>query len=437
MEYFKSLTTKSLIEFIGETQKCLYVCLPSLHADLSKAIVNLNSVHNVIGNKVDIKVLIDFDAQTFRQGYGDFNEVEQFARTKFDIKSLTDNRISFIISDDKGYYLFVESRSLIPAEKSTINAVKIDAVSIVRLKRYFFGKSDEKDYENELANAIVAESKKLADSEELIPEMVAPVIDIAEEQLKLVKEDLRNNPPLNPNYKRIVDFYSGKFQYVRLKFIGANLQQRKIELPPDALPLMDASLKAKLETKLNLFDKDDTELQFESLQEFKAKLNTVREKYLKKVKSREESLLAIGEKTKFESELDALRNTIGQLKSDSIEVIASHMELLQESLERDLLEFLEANPKVLYRGFKEPSIFDEDKMLKSAQSKAKRIVYGMVKWPEPEELVEKFDINVKYSDITYEDLRNKDYIVELKEIGLITEADEKKLADFSRGIALS
>lgn len=57
--------------------------------------------------------------------------------------------------------------------------------------------------------------------------------------------DPYDNPvnPLNPDYKRIVEFYSNKFQYVKLKFNGSNLQHRKIELPPRVLPVADTELK--------------------------------------------------------------------------------------------------------------------------------------------------------------------------------------------------
>ena len=84
----------------------------------------------------------------------------------FDVKSLKDNRISFIISDDIGYYLFIESRSLIPADKETINATKIDPVSIVRLKHYFFPDVKVLNIQDELADAIIEERILLKKSKE-------------------------------------------------------------------------------------------------------------------------------------------------------------------------------------------------------------------------------------------------------------------------------
>lgn len=280
MEYFKSLNTTALAELITSTRKELYLCMPALHPGIANAITELDYMQNNEKEKVSINLLIDFDAQTFRQGYGDFQSVEDLFKGEFEIKNLKDNRISFIISDNTGYYLFIESRSLIPADKETINAVKIDSISRVRLKKYFFPNEKNKDFQNELADAIIEESKTLDKPEELIPDKPAPVLELSIEAVKEAKTDLEKNPPLNPDYKRIVEFYSNKFQYVKFKFEGANLQSRKIEIPSQALPVMDATLKDKLETKLNLFDKTDEQEVFKPLNDFKAKIDERNQKNL-------------------------------------------------------------------------------------------------------------------------------------------------------------
>jgi len=206
MEYFKSLTSTALVELINSTRKELYLCIPALHPEIADAIIELDYMQNHDKEKVRIKLLVDFDAQTFRQGYGDFHSVENLFKGEFEIRNLKDNRISFVISDNSGYYLFIESRSLIPADKETINAVKIDSVSRIRLKNYFFPGEEEKDFQNELADAIIEESKILDKPEELIPNNPASVLDLSIEMVKKLKTDLEKNPPLNPDYKRIVEF---------------------------------------------------------------------------------------------------------------------------------------------------------------------------------------------------------------------------------------
>lgn len=397
MEYFKSLTQSQLIVLVQSTQKALYLCLPSMHKEMADAIAYLAYTRDVEGIEVGIHLLIDFDAQTFRQGYGDFQSIESLITGNFEVKTLNDNRISFIISDDTAYYLFIESRSLIPADKETINAVKVDPVSMVRLKQYFFSSAEKMNFEDELTNAIIEESKQLAKATELLIANSAAVSDIMEEEIERVSRDIKNNPPLNPDYKRIFEFYSNKFQYVSLRFEGSNLQLRKIEIPPGALPIADAFLKQRLETKLNLFDPYDDD-KFVSLQSLKIEVAAIRKLYLTKVKSRDESLINKLNLYNFNSDIESLKKALVELKAQMLTEVDLKISEARDYLLFNLIEFI-----------------DE------------------IHWPKADILMDEIKLEVKFSDITLEDLRNPQFVSELKNAGLITDEDENQLAEFSKG----
>lgn len=57
-----------------------------------------------------------------------------------------------------------------------------------------------------------------------------------------------------------------------------------------------------------------------------------------------------------------------------------------------------------------------------------------IKWPEAHELLNGFKVDLQFSDITFDDLKNNDFVQELKEHKLIDVADAKELAEFSKGI---
>lgn len=433
MEYFKSLTQQSLVDLISSTKEHLFLCLPSIHKELADAITYLDHSASFDNREVGIHLLVDFDAQTFRQGYGDYKSLEDLIKGNFEVRTLKDNRISFVISDEIGYYLFIESRSLIPADKETINTVRIDPVSIVRLKKFFFSEAIKMDFEDELTNAIIEESKQLGKAKELLSQQIATVEELPEEKLTAVGEELKKNPPLNPDYKRIVEFYSNKFQYVKLKFEGANLQHRKIEIPAKALPIADANLKKRLETKLNLFDPAKAATDFSPLHKLKEKVLEVRTNYLTKVKSREESLLNKESKSDFEKVVNTLQNIINETKSKTLTQISEQISSTKKQLLVDLVEFLEANPKALFPDHPHLWQNNQEYIRSAANSKAEEIIYR-IKWPEAHALVDDFKLEVQYSDITFEDLKNKQFIDELKDCGLINSADEHQLAEFSKGI---
>ena len=52
---------------------------------------------------------------------------------------------------------------------------------------------------------------------------LAPV-SIMPERYNYVKKNIELNPPLKPDFKRVVEYYSNKYQYVELNYHGQNLQ---------------------------------------------------------------------------------------------------------------------------------------------------------------------------------------------------------------------
>lgn len=436
MEYFKSLTENDLIQIINQTKSELLICLPSIHGDLANAIVALSNSKKKLQENIAIHLLIDFDATTFRQGYGDFGAVESLIKNSINIKSLKDNRISFIISDNTGYYLFTESRSLIPADKKTNNAITIDPVSLVRILDYFYKDIPNFNLGDRMSNAIILESKRLLEPEYLIEKQVANIEILKKEKIDSVAKDLENNPPIKPDYKRIVEIYTNKFQYIKLKFTGANLKTRKISLSTDVLPIADAELKKRLETKLNLFTDEKLDKTFDQLNNFKNSILKIREKYLLKVKSREESLIDKMKKNSFEKELSKLKNDLEKVKDYTASQISLQIIDLKKRLVKDLTEFFEANPKSMFAEKLHLFNYDIDDIKKLAEDKATGTIHN-INWPKIENLVKEFKLDVQYSDITYEDLTNPQFILELKENNLINADDVNELAVFGRTLKLN
>jgi len=433
MEYFKIITQSDLLKLITSTKNSLFLCLPSIHKEIVDALQFLNYIGPDENPDFKINILLDFDAQTFRQGYGEFEAIEDLLRSDFEIRSFKDNRISFIISDEIGYYLFIESRSLIPADKQTINAVRIDPVSIVRLKRFFFEDSVKLDFGDELTNAIIEETKQLNKVNELLEYQKAPITHLTEDKIQEVKKDLEKNPPLKPDFKRLVEYYSSKFQYAKLKFEGSNISHKKIEIPSRALPILDADLKDKLETKLNLFDINDSKNNFPELLKLKEAVAAIREKYLTKVKSREESLLVKTNKTDFLKDMKTLQDTLKDTKIKVVAEISKQIQHTKQQLGKDLEQFLKNNPIALLPEHSQLLENNEEYMNIEAKSKSDEIIHR-IKWPKAHELVSEFNLDIQFSDITIEDLKSDDFVNEIMESGLIDFKDVNQLAKFGLGI---
>lgn len=432
MNYIKSITEDSLCKLILETKKSLYICLPLLQPKVIDAIDELN--YNLSG-EVSINIGIDFSPETFRQGYGEIEPYQELWKSNYNTINIEDNRISFVISDDIGYFLFFESRYFIPANKATINAVGIDPTTIVRLKHFFFSAFKEEELSDQLANAIVDESIMLKSVESEIKEMGSVSSTTLDDQfVEKVENDLKENPPLKPDYKRIVDYYSNKFQYAKLEFSGANLETKKIELPKKALPIRDAELKKRLETKLNLFDSIDSKEHFKPLEDFKQKVQKVRDEFLTPLKSRDESIIDKKKKEEFLKTIKSLEEEIKELGVKSIGSVSDLIESTKKRLFDDLVEFFIENPETISKD----DIFlkaDFTYKKQEAQNLANEVV-TKIRWPKAHNLVSAMSIKSFFSDITIEDLENEDLIKELESRGIISDADVNKLASFGKGIAL-
>ncbi|NVN96637.1 hypothetical protein HXX01_00035 [Candidatus Nomurabacteria bacterium] len=433
MEYIKSFNEEDLCKLILETKESLFICLPLLHP---KVIDAIDEMHYNMDGKVSIHIGIDFSPETFRQGYGEINSYQEIWMSEYKILNLKDNRISFVISDETGYYLFFESRYFIPAEKATLNAMKIDPVSMVRLKQQFFNAYKKDALLDHLANAVIEESIQLENIESDFQNST-PIIseEIGSKMIEKVEKDLSNNPPLKPDYKRIVDYYSNKFQYIKLEFSGANLRTKKVELPQKALPLRSAELKKRLETKLELFDKENSEESFKPLEDFKQKILELREKYLSPLTIRSENVIRRSDKTQFDYEFDLLTKEIQSVKNKIIEKMSEQIELTKNRLLNELTDFFIENPQEISSIGDLFQSYSDEYVMSEARNLANK-TFWKINWPSPHELVADFKLVRHCSDITFEDLSNKDLIEEFKKRELITDADINNLAEFGKGIKI-
>ncbi|HEY3372764.1 MAG TPA: hypothetical protein VGK10_18085, partial [Prolixibacteraceae bacterium] len=197
MHYIKSFTEEEFCQLILQTKESLYLCLPLLHP---KVMAVINQLHDKWFGKISINIGLDFNPETFRQGYGEIGTYEDMWRVDYNVLQMSDNRISFVITDTVGYFLFFESRYLLPADKVTLNAVLIDPISIIRLKQHFFKAFKKTELSNHFTNAIIAESEHLKniESEFQGPEIIISS-KIDQDTIASVKESLKKNPPLKPD----------------------------------------------------------------------------------------------------------------------------------------------------------------------------------------------------------------------------------------------
>jgi hypothetical protein len=427
MGYFEKITQENLCQLIEATENELYLCLPSIHEEIKNSILKLKDQKG----QVQVHLLIDFDPQTLRQGYGEFYAISKlFPKVK--IKELPNNRISFIISDKAGFFLFIESRSIVPANIQTLNAINIDPISQVRIKQLFFPSETKDEIENEIADAIIEETQLIEKAkEDLLTEKSLVPLEITLERYEFVKKNIEENPPLKPDFKRIVEYYSNKYQYAELSYHGQNIQHTAISIPPKILPYKNEEIKKKLKTKFKLFENIDESEFFKQFKEIEINKKEISESFLTPIRCRpNKSVLKKTEKIQFLKEIENLKDKLEKNKKNLYSAMLEEIKKSKHFLKENLFDFLMDNPTD-----------DMKKMgVQNYQVIADNISNTLVDKlpiPDPIKIINNFNVKVIFSDLTYEDLRDNELINELTEKKILEGDEIWPLADFGKGVIIN
>lgn len=427
MGYFEKITQDSLCKIIEATVHELYLCLPSIHAEITNSILKLKESKDQVG----INLIFDFDPQTIRQGYGEFNPISKLFGN-INIKELPDNRISFIISDSIGYFLFIESRSIVPANKQTLNAIKIDPISKIRIKHHFFSSDIHLDIQDEIANAIIEEGRIIEKAKDDFQKgnSLTPIA-ITAERYDYVKQNIELNPPLKPDFKRVVEYYSNKYQYVELNYHGQNIQYTAISIPPKILPYKNEEIKKKFKTKFKLFENIDESEFFKQFKEIEINKKEICESFLTPLRCRpNKSVLKKTEKNKFLKEVENLKDKLEKSKKNLYSAMLEEIKKSKQFLKENLYAFLMDNPT--------------DDMKKMGVQNYKVIADNIsstlvdkLPLPDPIKIINNFNVKVIFSDLTYEDLKDNELIKELTEKKILEGDEIWPLADFGKGVIIN
>jgi hypothetical protein len=421
---FEQFNDRKLIELIESVQNEIFLSVPGIHEEIASALLRLKGQLEERGRFETIHLLLDFEPEMFRQGYGTFSSMEKlFSEVK--VWSIPNNRISFIIADDQGYFIFQESRYLKASDAMLINGYRMDADTMDVLKKSFFPNSPR------LLIDILMEE------ETTLPE----VREVTFEKIQEIRKNLESNPPIEPDFKRIIDIYSNKFQYVRLNFKGANLENKKVSLPQDALPIDDDNLRNQLQTSISIFNQEtnfpsgqnkgnQNDILFKPLNELKKEIENIREEFLVKLKSRDESVLSIASKKDFKERIETLEQNLN-LKKQDIELLATDkIKITKNNFNKVLFDYYKKNPDKL---FSEREPVNQGLVESRAEDKINE-VNRRVNWPSSKELIDNFKLTVHYSDITIEDLKDKGFRAEIEKLGIISTSQIEELTKLTKGL---
>lgn len=390
----------TILELLFQAKRQVVISIPNISIEIAESLVTINS------RGIDVNIFLEISENTYRNGYGDIQAIEILQKANINIQNKNGLNIYFYLIDDFGYFYFPKS-SYHEKEGESFDLFPIQSSQIKHIKFLF----------NLLENKYdMLEIFDKMDSKQ-IDEISKNINPLNVEIIKQLEVKLNNDPPLKPNFARTLEVYKAKFQYVDLKFKGANINSTKVKLPAKALPFKDNKLKNAIEANLKLFT-DLSEKDFlNDFFEIKNKIKELREKYLFHIKIRDKSILKKESRNEFEKEIKSIVNDISNTKTKILNKLQGEINNSRKGIENSLYEFLVTNPPDNTK-----NLFDEvlEDRIRYEVSK----IISKIRFPDANSLLDDMKLDYYYYDITWEDLNNGEFQKEMLEKKLLSENEK-------------
>jgi hypothetical protein len=398
-QILQTLTWDKILALFQKANKRIVLIMPAIHEEWVTAIYDLQQSKNL-----EVWVCFDNQEKAFRSGYGDIKAIEKLIEKRALVKQSTDLRLSYLGIDDAGYALFLESR-ILGGDPEGLNAISLpESVS------------------EGICKAIFPEQF----ISQLFSKPLEKVESINKTEFYAVQKAIEKNPPTEPDLQREINVYSNQFQFVELKLEGGNLTGKSVNIPSSALPFKDAALKEKMNTRYNLFEKENTD-EWTEIKDIKEKIEEIREKFLVACAVRKgKRVLRKDEKLVYQAEIKAVVNLIKKNSKALEDRVTNGILSAELALAQELKDFLNAFPPDSVKPEDSPQMRDH-KIGRAVNS-----ILDQTKFPAATDLISKLKLVHYFYDLTWEDLKDGELIKWFKENELISEEIENQLANFRK-----
>lgn len=405
MKLIEILTYESIKELILAAKHKIYLSLPGIDSEIAKLL-------STVSNEVNIHVAIDISEETIRNGFGDLEGLEVLKKERITIHECIGNMISFIITDNTGYFVFPQSK-IFSSTPIGPNAFRIDPVTIRLLIHNYFPDSVPEDYSDAfLAGSIINTEQYHKDTFVEFKLMKSPIIScvsLNEEKYNTIKKNLENNPPLQPDLKRLINTYNAEIQFAELSFEGGNIHSKTIHYPKDALPVDSKELKMLLNSTMKVFGDLKDNPVFSKLNLLKFKVNNLRKKYLISIASRPgKSILKKLNKLNFENEMSNLNLEIEEVQAELPDLLKNEEEKTRQMIRKELLQYFKKKPLKEFK-YLEDKIQREQKTVDYVE-----LIVSRIDFPNLDKLIEKMVLRFHIYDLTWNDFSDEDLLKEFR-----------------------
>ncbi len=391
---FTFLNNDRICQLIYSAKKCIVYAAPSM----SKLVAAAFWGPAVFNNDVPKKVVVDANAEAFRNGFGEIEGLKDCVAAGIEVHNAPGLRIGVLVVDERAW-VFAPTPEIIFDQPGpdTLNSVEVS-----------------KDFAEQVLVAVAPafsmqegaiDSPILAESSE--PEIGHTLL--TEEHVQALKTDLELAPPQKFDLARQVNVYKSYYQFVEIELSNCNIGAFTIPISPRLLSIVeDDAVRSRLSAKYKLVEPDSKIKQ--DLTGLRDAVKDLRAEFTIMINERLGRVIPTGKKNEFLGKVQRIKDWIkkltGEIEGELTQEIAENCQklakvlvpIVQENepryLANRLLGDFTNEPKII------GIIVNE---LMPSEGAIKRLIAGMA-------------LEVDFKDITYEMLNDEDFVDRIKEL---------------------
>tara|TARA_R110002110_G_scaffold414193_2_gene643633 strand:+ start:176 stop:1438 length:1263 start_codon:yes stop_codon:yes gene_type:complete len=385
MSFFRAFTSQDMAELFGRAQGVICYAGPGIQPQVAEALV---AAAARIGPDLII-VCLDFDERVLRMGFGDLEAVKALKAAGIDVTTTPGLRMGLAVADGEGFSftptaLFLEAEDL--AELG-MNGMRL---SKDQVKEALARLSPGAKAAAIVLATTVEEKQRL--SEIKIEISSKPINEAA---VNLIEQNIAAAPLANFDLARQVRVYNARLQYVEVELNNAAIERRRIAIPPSIQELGGGEeLEGRLKTTFDLIEKNSS-LSSKPLADKVAKL---RKSFTPSLGKKFGRAIMKSAKPHFEKRLDALRTELVIHQAKVAAELQEQLDKSRKAIVDHYAPLAKAQPPDaavgLFGGDVEAWLDEELAQV----------------FPLAEDLIEKMALELDYKDVTFETLKENDFL---------------------------
>jgi hypothetical protein len=400
-----------MVDLFKSAKKLILISAPGISEVIAEALVSSQKEDGI-----KVKVYLELSEKSFRHGFGEISAITKLRENNIEYFSKEGLNLYFIIVDDSGYFYF--PKSLFVEEEGSSKDLFFMTNQQVKTIKLLYNNLDDNDFEYE---NIIEEV-----GIDTLREVSKNIIPVEKEQSISLETKIIKDPPVKPDYGRKLDVYIAKFQFVELRFSGANLHVAKVKLPSKALPFKDDALKKAIEANLRILDEISERDFLEPFFKIKNNLDLIRGNYLYYIKKRKKNVIKRDEKSAFEEELVQIIKCIEIVKGGILNRLQEEIQKSQDRIWENLYTFLIDNQPKELKGL-------QGNVLQNAVKNITNKIMASIHFPYATKMLSALKLEWHFYDITWQDLKDKDVIEEMQKHKLINAKEKTYFEELAIG----